>query len=60
MDQLFALGSISTGMKILGLAPDEILRRRREIADIPTRHFMRLVNLIGQTLARARLRHASG
>jgi len=58
MDQLFALGSISTGMKILGLAPDEILRRRREIADIPTRHFMRLVT--SQTLARARLRHASG
>ena len=24
MDQLFALGSIFTGMKILGLAPDEI------------------------------------
>jgi hypothetical protein len=36
------------------------LQRWREIADIPTRHFMRLVNLIGQTLARARLRHASG
>jgi hypothetical protein len=42
------------------LAPDEIsmapARNRRH----STRHFMRLVNLIGQTLARARLRHASG
>jgi len=58
MDQLFALGSISTGMKILGLAPDEILRRRREIADIPTRHFMRLVT--SQNPGSPRLRHASG
>jgi len=48
MDQLFALGSIFTGMKILGLAPDEISTALARIADIPTRHLMRLVTLVGQ------------
>src|SRR2546426_12766041 len=60
MDQLFALGSISTRMKILGPAPDEISTVPARIADIPTRHFTRLVTLIGRTPACARLRHVSG